>query len=1703
MEKRPVQAKIAHGAASVMAFLAAILAMGLCIGCVTTPQRQDALERSAISASSPGFSPTGEESKRRMEFSLIFGAREAVQSWSIEIASGSVIVGKLFGVGPELPEKVYWDGRSERDDIWPEGEYTAMFVVDYGTAYNPSPVSWCAFKLVTSGPSLSLSAEPSVLKPAGAAMEEPTKIRIDASSRFSKPSSWSVSILDSEGRELRRFEGEGEPGTVPWDGTLDKGLLALPDTRYVARARVLDEYGNDGEEELAIDVGPSPEAPQKSSLSAGRNGFSPTGEAATRTMPFALQFGNPEAIRTWTMRILFGYVRIKEIEGTGESLPTTVTWDGLVESGQSWPEGEYRAVLVVDYGDYYQQAVAESETFRLVSSQPMVKIDADPAVFTPAGRAMAEPITFGVTASSRLASLSEWSLDCIDQRGEVVMGFKGKGAPGGGIWDGKTMAGTFVEPSKTYTARARVRDEFGNVGESTLAIMVNAQPDAPESSSIAADSSGFSPTGESSTRTMGIAVKIGSREALRSWAVEIVTDGVAIKRYSGTNANPPARLTWDGKSETGASWPEGEYYPVLSVDYGQSFNPVRIAGKKFALVSSQPTVRLETSPSSFTPDAKGMAEPVKISLESRSRLAQVASWTIDLIGSRGETVRSFSGVGGSGHPEWDGTDASGMWLEPGSSFTARARARDAYGNTGEASIAIAVQSLLDAPEQSMIDTEAKGFSPMSSRSGGRIGFSILIGSAKAMRSWKIEIGDSGGVRRSFAGAAGEAPDSISWDGKDADGEIVPEGSYSATLYVDYGRANKPVMTRSKAFLVATTPPSLRLSASPDSFVPAERGVTAPVAIVLDAQPSLGAIESWSLEISDPQGRAVRSFERRWPENQAIWDGMTSAGAPVEPATRYSARASVVDEYGNTGSASLVVPVKEIPSAPETSFIVPRSAGFSPLGTGKPRTIDFVIRAGNAAQMRSWKVTIAHSERGAQRVFAGDPASLAPTLAWDGKTDSGQTAPDGNYVATLSVEYGKSYRTATAKSDTFAVQTAPPEVTVSALPARFVPKAGAFEKPVEIGVKAQARFTTIEGWSVLVLDPSGKQVASFRDAGPSGRFSWDGRTAVGGFLEPSTTYTLLAEARDSFGNIGTGRALLTVADLPSVPGDNAIGLAAKGLSPNGDGIMDSIDLLMSVANRESVRSWKISIVHADKGPQGSFAGDKSALRDRVTWFGRRDDGGEAPDGVYTAELSIDYGTVYKAAAVSSRRFVLTTTPPECTVTVNPAAVVPDEKGLLAPAQISLDGSSPLASIFSWALSVSDSSGRRLRGFEGEWPPQIVSWDGVADDGSLAEPGSSYSVEAAIRDEFGNLGSAVATIMVGGLPRATEESSVRAASKGFSPSSLGSMRIALSFGNRNLIKRWSLDIEREDQAVRVGFIGNPGSFPDTFTWNGKLQDGSVAPDGPYVARLFIDYGRVYSPTEVSSSPFLLVATPPEASIRVEPPLFSPDGDGMNETLTIRLSASSQYARVTDWSVDIIDPGKKTFASFKGAWPAAPIAWNGRNAKNELVESAEDYQIVALIKDEFGNARELKSTAIVDLLVIREGDGYRIRIASIVFKSYTADFLDVPSDQSTKNVSTIDKLADKLKKFPDYQIRIVGHAIMINWDDPVKGKAEQEKVLIPLSKARADAIKQALVARGIESSRIATEGVGASDQIVPDSDFANRWKNRRVDFFLQRKK
>jgi outer membrane protein OmpA-like peptidoglycan-associated protein len=86
-------------------------------------------------------------------------------------------------------------------------------------------------------------------------------------------------------------------------------------------------------------------------------------------------------------------------------------------------------------------------------------------------------------------------------------------------------------------------------------------------------------------------------------------------------------------------------------------------------------------------------------------------------------------------------------------------------------------------------------------------------------------------------------------------------------------------------------------------------------------------------------------------------------------------------------------------------------------------------------------------------------------------------------------------------------------------------------------------------------------------------------------------------------------------------------------------------------------------------------------------------------------------------------------------------------------------------------------------------------------------------------------------------------------------------------------------------------------------------------------------------------------------------------------------------------------------------------------------------------------------------------------------------------------LDQLAQFLKEYPDRRVQIDG------FTDSVGSDAFNEE----LSQRRADAVKAALTMRGIDPSRIGTEGYGKAYPVASNTDSAGRQLNRRVEIVI----
>lgn len=594
-------------------------------------------------------------------------------------------------------------------------------------------------------------------------------------------------------------------------------------------------------------------------------------------------------------------------------------------------------------------------------------------------------------------------------------------------------------------------------------------------------------------------------------------------------------------------------------------------------------------------------------------------------------------------------------------------------------------------------------------------------------------------------------------------------------------------------------------------------------------------------------------------------------------------------------------------------------------------------------------------------------------------------------------------------------------------------------------------------------------------------------------------------------IGIAAAVLSVAllgcqSVKPVTVENSILTEQTGLAPNGDKQHSSIDFSLVVANQNALINWKVEMV--SKGvSQRQWNGKANNFPTTLTWDGLGTTGAAAPEGTYAGTLTVDYGMGNPVTAQSSN-FILDVAPPIGSVTSNPAQFTSNADGVAQPVTISVTGSSAIARMDSWSLDILDKHGKVFRSFDGKGQSSEFTWDGKSTTGEWVTPSQSYIAEATLRDEFGNATQIYSTISVSDLPQPVQRAaapqtfSITAGSGGFSPKgerASGAMFLALSYGPLESVSSWKVEILDSQKTAQKTFNVIGSAPPATVSWNGKSDSGIMAPEGTYTARLSVEYGSAFKPGSTTSAPFVLDLTPPTGSVTLSDLLFSPiEG---SPTITLTVDAKSTVARIDSWRMEIYDPENHLFRTFEAKWPSKSAIWDGKGFNKDSVLSAEDYPVVVKVRDEFGNVGELKSSVPVDILVERTATGFRILSSRIFFKAYTADYTDVRPELAKLNVKRLTDMTAVLKRFPNYRIRLVGHAVMEYWDNTAQGTIEQRDVLLPLSKARAEAVKTALVANGLQSSMFTTEGVGASDQLVLDSNLADRWQNRRVAFFIDR--
>jgi hypothetical protein len=342
------------------------------------------------------------------------------------------------------------------------------------------------------------------------------------------------------------------------------------------------------------------------------------------------------------------------------------------------------------------------------------------------------------------------------------------------------------------------------------------------------------------------------------------------------------------------------------------------------------------------------------------------------------------------------------------------------------------------------------------------------------------------------------------------------------------------------------------------------------------------------------------------------------------------------------------------------------------------------------------------------------------------------------------------------------------------------------------------------------------------------------------------------------------------------------------------------------------------------------------------------------------------------------------------------------------------------------------------------------------------------------------------------------SINVLADGFSPNGdevKDDISFEISASQADRIKKWKIEMTSTSSGVQKTISGD-GVPPESLVWDGK-KNGGLADDGLYNGVLTLDYINGNKPVVKKTGKFTLDNTPPKPSIVAKPLPFSPDGDGRNDSLTITF-APNDISGIDSWKIEIYNEEDELFKTFSGlTLPSVGIPWDGIGDDSTIVEIATDYRAKITITDSCNNTGSAEAKIPVDVLI----ENNKIMIWAIVFPAYKYDYTKVDANKVRNNRKTLRAIARLLKRYPEYKLRIEGNALMprSKIDNKKAFDAENKNVLIPLSKNRAEAVKKELVAMGCDPDRIVTVGNGATNPIVPHGDMANRWKNRRVEFFL----
>jgi len=424
-----------------------------------------------------------------------------------------------------------------------------------------------------------------------------------------------------------------------------------------------------------------------------------------------------------------------------------------------------------------------------------------------------------------------------------------------------------------------------------------------------------------------------------------------------------------------------------------------------------------------------------------------------------------------------------------------------------------------------------------------------------------------------------------------------------------------------------------------------------------------------------------------------------------------------------------------------------------------------------------------------------------------------------------------------------------------------------------------------------------------------------------------------------------------------------------LSPNNDGVSDSLVIPVKITDERYVVGWTL-VVADDKGAVVRRISNKETrpetqgfegFWDRLTyvkkgvdvpaklvWNGVADSGRVVPDGEYTATIEAvdDNGN---RGSVGPFPIVVDGTAPavEIQVPEDPPIFSPDGDGNKDSILVKLSGSVEDL----WKAQVSDASGKAVRRFElKDSAPADWTWDGKGDDGKVL-PDGVYSFSISATDRAGNSVSKKFDNILINTQQPPIALVIDLAT--FSPNGDGvkdSVTLLPSVPVKAGIVSWTLSVlDKGGSQVWVRKGSDAASLQDKVLFDGRDQSSlKTLPEGEYRARLSVTYLNGYNP-KVDSPAFVLDVTAPSGSASADRMAFNPAGSSDQSSVHFK----QKGVKNARWTGTVTGPDGVAVRNYSFApLPDPDVEWDGSDdAGKPVPDGVYTYTLAAV--DGAGNS------------------------------------------------------------------------------------------------------------------------------------------------------